>query len=93
MFLAPGQQYEFYSEIVCLGEGGGPHLRRGALPRSSLSHWKKPRTDWKHSTRQYSRVVTRPHEGRGPRYKEREATKVNIREENRGFQGIFGEGR
>lgn len=80
MFLAPGQQYEFYSEIVCLG-AAADHTYAEACCHAVVCHTGK-------SSEQTGNTVTsvfpcgmrlRLREGARQRYKKKEAAKETFR--------------
>lgn len=73
MFLAPGQQYEFYSEIVCLG-AAADHTYAEARCHAVLCHTGKSSEQTGNRVTSVFPCGVRLCEGSGLRYKKQEAT-------------------
>lgn len=73
MFLAPGQQYEFYSEIVCLG-AAVDHTYAEARCHAVLCHTGKSSEQTGNTVMSVFPCGVCLHEGAGLRHKKMEAT-------------------
>lgn len=71
MFLAPGQQNEFYSEIVCLG-AAADHTYAEARCHAALCHTGKSSERTGNTVTSEFPCAVRLREGAGLRYKEEE---------------------
>lgn len=70
MFLAPGQQYEFYSEIVCLGTAAD-HTYAEARCHAVLCHTGKSSEHTGNTVTSVFPCGVRLREGAGLRYKKK----------------------